>query len=174
MDDPVGIVYSLRRSGTLAYRREDYPAAAAQYQRGLEAARQIASANLETLCLTRLAEVALARKEYRRGRDFCAECLTMGRRSGDRVRIAGALRILARLLFAEGQPQRAALLFGAAQHLQEKTSASLSQEERPASERLLADLRNCLDEATFASACAEGAAMTLDEAVEYAVTCGAR
>src|SRR5262249_48422004 len=134
----------------------------------LAMSRQIASGNLATLCLLRLAETTLIQEDFGRGRAYSRECLAVGRRSGDRPRVAAALRIHARLVFGEGRPEEAARFLGAAQRLQDRMGGVLRLEERPSYEHFVAELRESLDEESFASAWADGAAMTLDEAIEGA------
>jgi hypothetical protein len=79
------------------------------------------------------------------------------------VGLAGSLAML-------GQGERAARLYGAAEALQARTGATLpNQAARALHERQVAALRAQLDPATFAAAWAEGRAMTLDEAIAYAL-----
>jgi predicted ATPase/DNA-binding SARP family transcriptional activator len=164
-----GIVYSLNDLGNVAYGKQDYAASSAYYEQALDAARQIASRQLEALCLHKLAQAAMSQKEYARGRFLCAQSLTLGQRSGDWGCIAASLRLFARLVSAEGLAENAARLLGAAQHVQEKIGTLIPHEERPVYDRFLAELRGGIEAQTFASAWAQGYAMTLEEALEYAL-----
>jgi hypothetical protein len=67
------------------------------------------------------------------------------------------------------QPRRAAWLFGAAEAARERIGAPLPPGDRPLYDRHLARARADLDETAFDAAWAEGRAMTLDEAVAYAL-----
>jgi len=71
-----------------------------------------------------------------------------------------------------GQLERAARLFGAADKLLEGTPAVLTVEDRTMYEQSLAAARSMLDEEMFASAWAEGRAMTLEQAIAYALSSG--
>jgi hypothetical protein len=76
---------------------------------------------------------------------------------------------LAGVAAAEGQPERAARLLGAAQALIENTDAVIGPAERIEVERDLSAVRTQVGEATFTSAWAEGRAMTLEQAIAYAL-----
>jgi predicted neutral ceramidase superfamily lipid hydrolase len=69
----------------------------------------------------------------------------------------------------QGQPKRAAWLFGAAEALRETSGASIPPVDRADYDRILAAVRAQLDEQTFAAAWAEGRAMTLEQAIAYAL-----
>jgi tetratricopeptide (TPR) repeat protein len=67
------------------------------------------------------------------------------------------------------QPQRAARLFGAAEAARERIGWPFPPGEKPLSEGHLAQARADVDESAFAAAWAAGRAMTLDQAVDYAL-----
>jgi hypothetical protein len=79
-----------------------------------------------------------------------------------------ALIDIASLWMAQGFAARAVRLFGAAQGVLNKLDASLGVEQRRY-DRYLAAARAQLDEPAFAQAWAEGQAMTLEQAVVYAL-----
>jgi predicted ATPase/transcriptional regulator with XRE-family HTH domain len=97
------------------------------------------------------------------------------------VEIAGMLRDdynvvfcatgLAGVAARRGRPERAARLFGVADALSEKTGAGVSWSVlRSLNERDLAVTREQLDPEAFETAWAEGRAMTIEEAVAYALS----
>jgi non-specific serine/threonine protein kinase len=78
---------------------------------------------------------------------------------------------LAGVAAREGRAERAARLFGVADALSEKTGAGVSWSVlRNLNERDLAVTREMLDPEAFEAAWAEGRAMTLEEAVAYALS----
>ncbi len=99
------------------------------------------------------------------------ESLALVREMGDRGIVAlGCLEGLASLAYHQGHLRRAATLLGAV----EASHAALGRPRySPASqikhEERVASTRAGLGEATFATAWAEGRAMTLEQAIEYAL-----
>jgi tetratricopeptide (TPR) repeat protein len=74
------------------------------------------------------------------------------------------------LAHARYQSLRAVRLLGAWESLCKNTGYRIEGIERPDYDRILASLRAQLDESTFESAWAEGAALTLEQAVELALS----
>jgi hypothetical protein len=71
-----------------------------------------------------------------------------------------------------GQSRRAARLFAAAGALQAASGAVIMPAPRALYEREVAALRANLDEAAFAAAQAQGASMSLEQALDYALEGG--
>jgi hypothetical protein len=88
-------------------------------------------------------------------------------------RITQSLDGLAMVAAGQGQPERVLCLAGASARLRDGTSAEPSQIEQAELESVLAPIRHELGEAAVAAAWAEGQAMTLEEAIEYALEEGA-
>jgi non-specific serine/threonine protein kinase len=83
--------------------------------------------------------------------------------------LAESLEWLAGIEGAEGQPGRAARLFGAAEAWRLASGAVRHAPEQTAFERDVADVRAQLTEAELTAARAEGRAMTYDEILDYAL-----
>ena len=75
---------------------------------------------------------------------------------------------LAGVAGAQGQPERAARLFGATEALHNTTGLQLEPVDQIQQDRNIAVARAQLDAATFAAAWAEGQAMSLEQAIEEA------
>ena len=84
--------------------------------------------------------------------------------------IAGSLERCAGLAARQGQPERGARLFGAAEALRTALGAPLPPAERAAYEHDVAADRTQLDAATFAAAWAEGRALPLEQAIADALS----
>lgn len=67
------------------------------------------------------------------------------------------------------EPERAAWLWGAAEALRQSIGAREAPASRATRERLIAQAREQLGEAAFAAKWAEGRAMTMEQAVAYAL-----
>ena len=74
-----------------------------------------------------------------------------------------------RVTSAQGRPEQAVRLFGAAAVLRETTRASLPPAHRAEYDRRVAAARAALDETTFAVAWEEGRALSLEQAVTFAL-----
>jgi hypothetical protein len=70
---------------------------------------------------------------------------------------------------AEGQPRRAAQLFGAADVQWRVSGGVRYTPDQPTYERDIAEVRAQLDESAFAVAWAEGLAMNTEQAIAYAL-----
>jgi len=101
--------------------------------------------------------------------ELLAQSLAIRAIQGNRTRIAECLEGLARV--AEPS-ERSARLLGAASALREVAGTPLPLAERSDHERLIDAVRGTVRQAVFAVAWDQGRAMSLDEAVAYALTDG--
>ncbi|MEO7804025.1 MAG: tetratricopeptide repeat protein [Actinomycetota bacterium] len=97
------------------------------------------------------------------------EALTLVRDAGLRPQIPESLELLAGLAADKGELERAARLFGAAETMRQTAHSSIPPVSRGDYDNDVALLHNGLDEALFDKAWHEGKAMTIDEAVEFAL-----
>jgi len=88
---------------------------------------------------------------------------------GDQVNIAEVLEGFAGVAGAQGEGQKAARLYAAAETLRKTIGAPLLPGDRPRYERQLATARFLVNEEVWEAAWEEGRAMTLEEAVSYAL-----
>jgi hypothetical protein len=107
--------------------------------------------------------------DYQRALALFQESLVLRKMLGGREGVARSLAELASVALAQARPERAARLFGAAEAMREMVNVPLPPADRVDYDRQLAVLRIDLDETTFAAAWAEGRAMTLEQAIEYAL-----
>jgi hypothetical protein len=114
--------------------------------------------------------VALRREEYGAARDLYEESLAICRELGNRLGCVVGLEGLAALAVALGQSERAARLFGAAEELREAMGfRPLWPSERAEHERPVTAVRTALGQEAFAAAWTEGRAMSLEDAIAYAL-----
>lgn len=106
---------------------------------------------------------------YKVARELHEQSLTIKRELGDKRVVAVSLGSFADLARAESQPERAARLWGAAEALRDAIGAPLPPDARQKYERNLAAVHEALGEEAFAAVWAVGRAMTLEQAVEYAL-----
>ena len=101
---------------------------------------------------------------------FLKEALMLSRELGNWMSGAYCLEGFAGLAGARGQGERAARLWGAAEALRKTIGDPLSSEGHLYFERSMVAARVQLGEAAWEAALAEGRAMKLEEAVEYALS----
>jgi non-specific serine/threonine protein kinase len=83
--------------------------------------------------------------------------------------ILHCLVVLAGVVGGQGQPERAARLFGVVEAQHEAFGTRIEPSDRNEYNRNLAAVRAQLDEAAFAVAWAEGRVTTMEQAIEYAL-----
>jgi hypothetical protein len=86
-----------------------------------------------------------------------------------RLAVAHELECFALIAVEQGQTQRAATLFGAAEALRAVIDTPMISTERAEYDRALARLRGQMDADAFAAALVEGRTLTLEQAVAYAL-----
>lgn len=118
--------------------------------------------------LNLLGRVALAEAQVDRALELLREGLALQRDLHDMGGLSASLEDLAGVAAARRQYERMVRLLGAAHALRAPTGIRLSAVDRNAHERAVSTGRAQLSDATFATAWAEGAAMTLEQAIALA------
>ena len=113
--------------------------------------------------------VSLRQREYSRAGVFFAESLPLCRR-GDLFVTFQCLEGLGCVASARGNYVRAARLFGAAELLRESLRSRRDRDYQREIAQHMNSAQTALGDIAFASAWAEGRAMTLEQAIEYALT----
>ncbi len=109
--------------------------------------------------------VALRQRHYRDSTGLFEESLALFREEKNKQQTAGCLAGLAQVATAQGQLDRAARFFGAAEALYETIGASMWSFNRADYERDLAAVRAQLGEEAFAAAWEEGRTMTPEQVI---------
>jgi predicted ATPase/DNA-binding SARP family transcriptional activator/DNA-binding CsgD family transcriptional regulator/Tfp pilus assembly protein PilF len=120
--------------------------------------------------LTNLGWAALLRGDYERAEAYLIESLYLCRELGVKLIAAENIDSLACVASVSGEARRAARLFGAARALHEAVGYHHTPAERAIREPYSVTVRSRLDQAVWETAFAEGQQMTLEEAVEYALS----
>ncbi len=115
-----------------------------------------------------LGNVTRAQGDYAAARSLYNESLTISRELGDKPVLVQLLEDIGGLAAQEEQMERALRLVGAAMVLREAIGARLPPAEQERLEGMLESARQPLGEAAAAAAMAEGRAMSLEQAIEYA------
>jgi len=120
------------------------------------------------IALANLGQLALEQDRFDDAEVTVAEALASSIELGYPDGIADALDERAILLIAAERPERAAVLFGATEAARAELGSAITPGDQRFRDRALAQLREQLGETRLSIGLAEGAAMTLDEAIEYA------
>ncbi len=119
--------------------------------------------------LERLGWAALLRGDQEQAKTWHEENLRLSQKLGNKLMATESLEGLACAVGTKGEAERAAKLFGAAQALREAIGYQQSPSERAVQEPYLVAARSRIEE-RWEAALAEGRAMELEEAVEYALS----
>jgi tetratricopeptide (TPR) repeat protein len=161
--------FPLHIRALLAQRGGDRALARALLEESLSLFREMGGSPTTANVLTDLGRLLLQEGDHREAAALFQEGLELSHRLGARGRCADALEGLAEIASHLGQPERGARLLGTAEALRAAIGASMPPAAQEDHERALMALHARLDDATLAAIWAAGRAMTLDQAVAYAL-----
>ncbi len=116
-----------------------------------------------------LAHLERRQGHFAQAKPLYRETIQEWQRIGHRAAIAHELECFAFIAKAQEEDQRAARLFGAAESLRENINIPMNPPEHVDYDPEVSDLRANMDEAAFAKTWAEGRALTMEQAIEYAL-----
>jgi predicted ATPase/Tfp pilus assembly protein PilF len=163
------LAYVLHNLGTVAEKQGDYERATALFEEGLVTARQVGNKYHIPNLQCSLANVSLRRGDYERAMTLYRQSLAQRKGIGDKPGLVQCLEGLAGVAGAQGDYEKAARLFGAAEALRETLAVHRAPSDQADHDQRVASTRAALGDAVFAPAWAEGRAMTLEQAIEYAL-----
>jgi DNA-binding CsgD family transcriptional regulator/tetratricopeptide (TPR) repeat protein len=165
------IVHALHNLAEVERQRGDYERAKTLGMQSVSLAREVEDKWMLGICVGWVGMLAVWSGEEHDdlAEGFLKEGLALDREIGNWGYGAYCLEGFAGLAGAKGQGARAARLWGAAEALRSNIGAPLPPEPRPYYERSMAAARARLEEGTWEAAWKQGMAMSLEEAVEYAL-----
>ena len=170
LGDQWGIGAALNNLGLVVLHDGDYPAARALYGECLEVFRALGNRQAMASPLSNLGRVAHQQGDYASARALYQESLVIFWDLRDRWGVALSVEGLAYVASAQASPTRATRLWGVASRLREEIGCPLPPSERSRYDRELAATRTAIDDdAAFDRAWKEGGAMTIDQAIDYAL-----
>ena len=164
-----GMITALNRLGLTMRYKNDFARAETLYEECLALAREVHSTYYVSAALHNLGHVEHHRGNDARAHALLVESLLIARQLGDRPSIAVSLVDVAGVWAAQGQPERAARLFGASQVLRDYLQAIMYPAQRRAYERDLALAASQLDKEKWEAAWAQGRSMAFEDAFALAV-----
>ncbi|HET7271287.1 MAG TPA: tetratricopeptide repeat protein, partial [Rubrobacter sp.] len=169
--DPYRIGTTLSNLGHAALMQRAFEQARALCEEALEFAHELGSTGMEHVpsASINLGLASLGLGEYERAAASFENALLMSQKVGRKSQVIESLEGMAGLAIALGVDTRAARLWGTAEAAREATGIALPPGEGALHEPYLADARSRLGKKVWEDALAEGRAMALDQAIEYAL-----
>lgn len=169
LGDQGGVGFSLNWLGICACHQGEYAMAHSLHREGLAIFRELGDTRNIAMSLDCLGTATLGEGDSAAARAFHEESLRVFAALGDKKSVAECLPRLAAVAVEQRQPHRAAQLLGAVEAILERIHARLDPAEQAGFDDTSTAARACLDETKFASAWAAGRALTLDNAIAYAL-----
>jgi non-specific serine/threonine protein kinase len=170
-DDAQGVYATLNILGGIAAHQKDYAAARAAYEESLALARSFGSDMGVAQGASNLGIVALQQSDIGRARASFTQALRVSKQTAFKHPRLTCLVGVSRLAAMVGQPEEAARLSGAAEGLLSSLGGTfILPAFRAEHERCVAGVRQTLGDAAFSAAAAEGRAMSLEQALEHAMS----
>ena len=155
--------------GEIARNRGDFDEAQIQYTMSLTLMQQAGDERNVAFMLHNLGQVAQRQGDYARGRELHVEALKIHLKSRPVRAVAFGLEMLAGVAGANGKPVKAARLLGAAEALRQSVGTPVEGTEMQFYTRIISQVSSGLDKESFATEMLDGHAMTLEQAVAYAL-----
>ena len=149
--------------------RGEYDVARERFIKLLPAFQEMRDQHRVNMIYSELAHMDRYEGKYQIAEAAYRKTIMVWQKLGHRPAIAHQLESFAFIAKTREQVERAVRLFGAAEALREKINIPMNPRERTEYDHQLADLRAGMDEKTFIALHAEGRAMTMEEAIEYAI-----
>lgn len=168
-DDKPGIAQALTNLGELARLQEDLPRARKAYEEALSVARETGDRLREAIVMVNLGLAAQHEGGAERAHALFQQSLTLALEIRHLVLKVDSIAYSAGASGALGHLKRAAKLFGAAESLYDTYGFGMQAGDLPEWESIRAAVREQLNEATFNAQLEDGQAMSLEEAIAYAL-----
>jgi tetratricopeptide (TPR) repeat protein len=169
LGDPNLLVVNLGHLAIVVHAQGDSEKAASYFEQALTVARNIPNGFLTSSVLTYKGRAECSDGNLDLAEASFAESLTIAGDLKDPIVTVWALERCAELAIPKRAPKRAATIWGAAARLREKIGIPIPFNEEADYERAVATTRVALGEDAFDQAWSEGSAMTLDDAMRYAL-----
>jgi non-specific serine/threonine protein kinase len=169
LGDRVGLVRSLEVLSALAPGRGEPQAARSLMEERLALCRELGTSDFLIHALGAMGHLERDKGNYGRAQAYYQESLVMRRELGNKFALAQSLEDLAVLAGRQGQAERAIRLLGAAEAFCETLGTRLPVAQPAVYQATVAAGRAALGEAEFAALWAEGQALSLEEAIDFAL-----
>jgi tetratricopeptide (TPR) repeat protein len=163
--------YVLNGLGELARLQGDYVRAGKFYEEHIEILREQRSSVALVTASVNEAWVSLYLGDYPKARALFEESLRLSSEYSNKIALMDCLAGFAGVFGMSGKPERAARLFGGVEALLERSGmrGGMDPADQKEIDHYVTHVRSQLDETVFTRAWSEGQALTLDQAIEYAL-----
>jgi non-specific serine/threonine protein kinase len=169
VDDKPCVALALNVLGEILRMDGDYEGAKGVYEECLALCREIGNKRREGMMLVNLGYVAQHQGDYGLAEAYFRGAIILFGELGLKFFVVLSIADHSGPALAKQQPERAVRLLGASEALCEAMGVAQQPVDQVEIDRYLADAREQLDEAAFQAAWEEGRAMSLEEAVGYAL-----
>ena len=169
LNDKYMMALVLSNIGVLARRKGDYTKAVPLCDEGLTIFKTLGTKRQIAYVLGATGHAVRLQGDLERAAGLYRESLALFGEVGDKWIATDCIEGLALIASAQGKHERAARDFGAAEAVRETFGITMPRPEAGDQERFWAAIRERPEGTAFAAAWAEGRAMTLEQAVEYAL-----
>jgi hypothetical protein len=159
----------LSNLGLVMYSRGDLGRAAELTEEGVSLLRELGAEAHTAVGICNLGWMALLQNDHGMAADLFEESLTLASDTGMEPIVLTTLEGVACLAGARGEARRAARLWGAAQTIQEAKGIPRDTDWLAEADALISDVRSGSGEEAWREAWRKGQAMTLEEAISYAL-----
>jgi predicted ATPase/class 3 adenylate cyclase len=168
VDDPWGYAHAVLSLAQVPLLQDDHAAALALHEQAHELFRKVGDPFFQSAAIRLVGYVRLKQANWSLGEAALREALTLAQQFGGKDEIARGLWTLAFAAKGTRNPARAVRLFWVARTLFDSIGA-WQQVDDPEFEDGLATCRAALSESEFAEVEAQGRAMTMEQAISYAL-----
>jgi predicted ATPase len=162
-------ILTLSFQGDVAFLQGNLDEAQARYEECVSAFQEIRDQNFLAYSIRRLGQVAGRQGDFEKAVLLCAESLSLNQGLKDERGVIASLSALAEIAVAREKIVVASRLFGAVEALLGRRNIRLLPVDQIEFDRNVSGLRAQLDSATLHKIWVEGGAMTLDQAIEFAL-----
>ncbi len=160
---------NLETAGLIAAYRKDNVQARALFQQATDIFRAEGAPFNVTLSTTALAHMERHLGNEARALELYRETIVGFRNAGQRGAVAHQLECFGFITLAQNQAERAARLFSAAEALREQAGTPMTPDEHVEYQAQIDTLRRRTEPESLQKAWAQGRAMTMEEAIQYAI-----
>jgi len=151
----------------------NYETAKQFFEDGLIVFKRLRYKNFQLAVRSEIGHIARHTHDMPEARKIYRETIKGWQDLGNRAAIAHELECFAFIAIAEEELQHALKLFGAAEALREKAQSPMTDHERIEYDQAVAQVRALLNESDFNTLWAEGRVLTMQQAIEYALSVAA-